>query len=67
MAAVSEVPAGAGAGAGVTATFLRWTFLRAVCHRGYVLASGLYFVVAAHLSAARLVLLGAVVAVTLLL
>ncbi len=67
MAAVGEVPAGAGAGAGVTATFLRWTFLRAVCHRGYVLASGLYFVVAAHLSAARLVLLGAVVAVTLLL
>src|SRR5215475_13802068 len=34
------------AGAGITATFLRWTFLRAVFHRGYVLASGLYFVVA---------------------
>ncbi len=65
MAAVSEVPAVAGAG--ITATFLRWTFLRVVCHRGYVLASGLYFVVAVHLSAARLVLLGAVVAVTLLL
>lgn len=47
--------------------FLRWTFLRAVCHRGYVLASGLYFVVAAHLSAAQLVLLGAVMALTLLL
>ena len=47
--------------------FLRWTFLRAVFHRGYVLASGLYFVVAAHLSAAQLVLLGAVMAVTLLL
>ncbi len=54
-------------GARVTATFLRWTFLRAVFHRGYVLASGLYFVVAAHLSAAQLVLLGAVMALTLLL
>jgi hypothetical protein len=30
--------------------FLRWTFLRAVFHRGYVLTSGLYFVVTAHLS-----------------
>ena len=48
-------------------TFLRWTFLRAVCHRGYVLTSGLYFVVVAHLSAAQLVLLGAVMALTLLL
>jgi MFS family permease len=38
-----------------------------VFHRGYVLASGLYFVVAAHLSAARLVLLGAFMALTLLL
>ena len=47
--------------------FLRWTFLRAVFHRGYVLASGLYFVLAAHLSAAQLVLLGAVMALTLLL
>ena len=47
--------------------FLRWTFLRAVFHRGYVLASGLYFVVTAHLSAAQLVLLGAVMALTLLL
>jgi MFS transporter, DHA3 family, tetracycline resistance protein len=51
----------------ITVTFLRWTFLRAACHRGYVLASGLYFVVAAHLSAAQLVLLGAVVAAALLL
>jgi predicted MFS family arabinose efflux permease len=47
--------------------FLRWTFLRAVFHRGYVLTSGLYFVVTAHLSAAQLVLLGAVMALTLLL
>ena len=51
----------------ITVTFLRWTFLRAVCHRGYVLTSGLYFVVAAHLSAAQLVLLGTVVAAALLL
>src|SRR5690349_6656471 len=57
----------AASGAGITVTFLRWTFLRAVCHRGYVLTSGLYFVVAAHLSAAQLVLLGAVMALTLLL
>jgi len=49
----------------IAATFLRWTYLRAVCHRGYVLASGLYFVVHDHLSASRLVLLGAVVSVTL--
>src|SRR5262249_55672149 len=60
-------PGRAAGGATVTATFLRWTFLRAVCHRGYVLASGLYFVVAAHLTAAQLVLLGAVMALTLLL
>jgi MFS family permease len=58
---------GQAAGGGVTAVFLRWTFLRAVFHRGYVLASGLYFVVTAHLSAAQLVLLGAVMALTLLL
>jgi MFS transporter, DHA3 family, tetracycline resistance protein len=51
----------------ITAMFLRWTFLRAVCHRGYVLTSSLYFVVAAHLSAAQLVLLGTVVAAALLL
>jgi len=54
-------------GVRVTVPFLRWTFLRAVFHRGYVLASGLYFVVVAHLSAAQLVLLGAVMALTLLL
>src|SRR6266852_4034345 len=51
----------------VTTTFLRWTFLRAVFHRGYVLASSLYFVVDAHLSASQLVLLGTVVSVTLVL
>jgi len=52
--------------ADVAATFLRWTFLRAVFHRGYVLASGLYLVIDAHQPAARLLVLGAVLAVTLL-
>lgn len=47
--------------------FLWWSFLRAVCHRGYVLASGLYFVVDAQLSASQLVVLGTVMSVTLLL
>jgi MFS family permease len=48
-------------------TFLRWTFLRAAFHRGYVLASSLYFVVAAHLSGFELLVLGAVLAVTMVL
>ncbi len=46
---------------------MRWTFLRAAFHRGYVLVSGLYFVVVAHLSAAQLVLLGTVIGITLVL
>jgi len=49
----------------VARTFLTWTFLRAAFHRGYVLASGLYFVVVAYLSAAQLLLLGTVMAVTM--
>src|SRR5260221_12559716 len=51
----------------VVKTFLRWTYLRVVFHRGYVLASGLYFVVDAHLSASQIVLLGTVMSVTLVL
>ena len=51
----------------VETTFLGWTFLRAVFHRGYVLVSSLYFVINAHLSASQLVILGTVMAVTLLL
>ncbi len=51
----------------VATTFLRWTYLRAVFHRGYVLASGLYFVVDAHLSASQIVLLGTVMSATLVL
>lgn len=49
----------------VVTTFLRWTFLRAILHRGYVLTSGLYFVAVAHLSVSQLVFLGTVMAVTL--
>ena len=52
---------------GVAGVFLRWSFLRSVFHRGYVLVSSLYFVLVAHLSASQLVLLGTVVGATLLL
>ncbi|MDQ2903554.1 MAG: MFS transporter [Chloroflexota bacterium] len=41
--------------------------MRAVFHRGYVLASGLYFVVDAHLSASQIVLLSAAMSITLVL
>ena len=54
-------------GRDVASTFLRWTYLRAVCHRGYVLVSGLYFVVDAQLSASQLVFLGTVMSIALLL
>jgi MFS family permease len=50
---------------GVASAFLRWTCARAVCHRGYVLASGIYFVLVARLTASEIVGLGIVVAVTL--
>lgn len=42
----------------VAATYLRWTFLRAMCHRGYWLVTSLYLVVDAVLSAFQLVFLG---------
>jgi hypothetical protein len=45
----------------VATTFLRWTFLRALSHRGYVLSSSLYFVVVADLSPSQLIVLGTVV------
>ncbi len=48
------------------ANFLRWTLLRAVFHRGYVLVSSLYFVINAHLSASQLEVLALVVGATLL-
>lgn len=51
----------------VVTTFLCWMFLRSMFHRGYVLVSGLYFVIDAHLSAAQLVFLGTAMPVTLVL
>jgi MFS family permease len=51
----------------VATTFLRWMYMRAVFHRGYVLVSSLYFVINAHLTASQLVLLGTAVSATLFL
>lgn len=51
----------------VANVFLRWSFARSVCHRGYVLVSSLYFVANARLSASQLVTLGTVMSITLLL
>jgi MFS family permease len=50
----------------VTFIFLRWAFAHAVFHRGYVLASGLYLVIVAHLAASQLLVLGTVMSVALL-
>jgi MFS family permease len=41
--------------------------MRAVCHRGYVLVSSLYFVVEARLAASQLLILGTVMAATMVL
>ena len=54
------------AGPGVATTFLRWTVMRALSHKGYVLVSGLYFVIDARLSAFQLIVLGTVLSATLL-
>ena len=51
----------------ITTTFLRWTFSRAVFHRGYVLTSGLYFVLDAHLSGYQLLVLATIMSITLVL
>jgi MFS family permease len=51
----------------IVTTFLWWKFLRAVFHRGYVLASGLYFVLTAQLSASQIVFLGTVMSIILVL
>lgn len=51
-------------GGDVATVFLRWSFMRAVFHRGYVLAAFLYFVVNAHLSPSQLTFLGTVMSVT---
>jgi predicted MFS family arabinose efflux permease len=42
----------------VAATFLRWTCMRAVFHRGYWLVTSLYLVIEADLSAFQLVFIG---------
>lgn len=46
--------------------FVRWLGLRGMLNRGYVLTSGLYFVVIAHLSASQLVWLGTSMSLALL-
>jgi MFS family permease len=51
----------------VAVTFSWWLGLRGMLNRSYVLTSGLYFVVTAHLSASQLVLLGTSTSLTLLL
>ncbi|MDA0270069.1 MAG: MFS transporter [Chloroflexi bacterium] len=48
-------------------TFLRWTFVRAVFHRGWWLVTSLYLVTVADLTASQLVFYGAVMAITSLL
>ena len=53
-----KVPGGIAHGDRVTTPFLWWLGLRGVLNRSYVLLSGLYFVVTAHLTAAQLVVLG---------
>lgn len=60
-------PDGIPHGHDVTTTFSWWLALRGVFHRGYVLTSGLYFVVTAHLAASQIILLGTSVSLTLLL
>ena len=51
-------------GGDIVAIFLRWSLIRAMFHRGYVLAAFLYFVVHAHLSPSQLTLLATVTSVT---
>ena len=50
----------------VAVTYMRWTWMRAVFHRGWWLATSLYLVVVADLSASQLVFYGAVLAFTML-
>ncbi len=50
----------------IAATFLQWTAMRAVFHRGWWLVTSLYLVVVANLSASQLVFYGAVLAFTML-
>ncbi len=50
----------------VAAVFLRWTFLRAVFHRGWWLVASIYLVVVADLPASQLVFYGVAMAITML-
>src|SRR5271168_2168316 len=71
MRATGETPPGFTSGPvrerDVETIFQRWTFVRALFHRGYVLVGSLYFVVGAHLSASPLFFLATAVSVTLVL
>ena len=60
-------PGGISHGDRVTTPFMWWLGLRGVLNRSYVLLSGLYFVVTAHLTAAQLVVLGTSTSLALLL
>lgn len=60
-------PGGTFHGDHVTTPFLWWLGLRGVLNRSYVLLSGLYFVVSAHLTASQLVVLGTSTSFALLL
>ena len=48
----------------VAATFIRWTWMRAIFHHGYWLVTSLYLVVEADLSAFQLVFIGTAQGVT---
>jgi MFS family permease len=60
-------PGGISHGDHITTAFMWWLGLRGVLNRSYVLLSGLYFVVTAHLTAAQLVVLGTSTSLALLL
>ena len=45
--------------ADLAAVFVRWTWSRAVFHRGWWLVTSVYLVVDAHLAASQLVVIGA--------
>jgi MFS family permease len=60
-------PGGISQGNHVTIPFLWWLGMRGMLNRSYVLLSGLYFVVSAHLTASQLVLLGTSTSLALLL
>ena len=53
-------------GPDLVAVYLRWTWWRAVLHRGWWLATSVYLVVDAHLSPSQLVLIGVAQAATAL-